>query len=65
MRRNALIGVAIGAAASLAYGSTRAFGMGLPPYSIVYAVSLGLIVGIIAYGVLSIRSGLVRGCLPR
>jgi hypothetical protein len=58
MRRKLLVGVAIGAVACLAYGSTRAFGTGLPPYSAVYAVSFGLIVGIVTYSVLSIRSPL-------
>ena len=54
--RAALASTAIGAVFCLAYGVTRGFGFGLPPYSCMYAVALGLVVGIGAYGALSIRS---------
>ena len=54
LMRNKLIAVVLGALACLAYGTTRAFGLGLPPYSFIYAVALALIVGVVAYGLLSI-----------
>ncbi len=54
MRRE-LVSVAVGATFCLMFGLTRGLGFGLPPYSFIYAVAVGLIVGIGAFGILSIK----------
>jgi hypothetical protein len=54
--RKQLIAAFVGLIACLVYGSSQAFGYGLPPYSFIYALAVGLIAGLIVYGLLSIRS---------
>src|SRR5258708_25755462 len=54
--RSQFIAIVVGSLACLAYGMTRAFGYGLPSYSFIYAVALGLVAGVATYGLLSIRS---------
>jgi hypothetical protein len=54
--RRQLIAIAIGATSCLVYGVTGGFGFGLPPYSFVYAVAVGLIAGVVTYGVLSTKT---------
>ena len=53
MTPRTLTSVMLGAVFTLAYGLTTGFGFGLPPYSLLYALALGVIVGIAAYLVLS------------
>jgi hypothetical protein len=54
--RNPLIALGTGAVVCFAYGITRGFGYGLPPYSFIYAVALGVIAGLVAYAVLAIKT---------
>jgi len=54
--RNPLIALAIGSVVCFAYGATRGFGYGLPPYSFIYTAAIGVVAGLVVYGLLAIKT---------